>query len=132
MNDDERVALVRRAVESFVRADFESVLAVLDANVEWPDFRGEGVLRGRGAVRRYWQEIFERSRPSVLLGHAFALGADVMAVAYVQLYDLEGHPIGEPSAQTQRFIFNGDLVARMETSRLDVIPDEIMDIFRSR
>ena len=68
----------------------------------------------------------------MLLGHAFAIGADVVAVAYVQLYDLEGHPVGEPSAQTQRFIFNGDPVARMETSRLDVIPDEIMDIFRSR
>lgn len=131
MNDDERVALVRRAVDSFARADFESVLAVLDPDVEWPDFRGEGVLRGRDAVRRYWQDIFERSRPSVLLGHVFAIGADVMAVAYVQLYDLKGHPIGDPSAQTQRFIFNDDLVAKMETSRLEVIPEEILDIFRS-
>lgn len=131
MNEEQKLALVRQAFDAFNRRDFESALSLLDPDVRWPDFRGDIEMRGRDAVRRYWDELFAVATPSVLLGHVFAIGNDVLAVAYQQVHDADGHPIGEPSASTMRFSFSGELIAGMVSSQRGGVSDEILARFRS-
>lgn len=66
MSDSERAATIRSAYEAYSRGDFEAVLALLDADVEWwppPDALEPQPLRGRDAVRDYLApNLFDEQR----------------------------------------------------------------------
>lgn len=52
------VALLRRAYEAFDRRDFEAVLAMMHADVDWPNAWEGGRVHGRDSVRDYWKRQF--------------------------------------------------------------------------
>lgn len=52
--------LLRRAYTAYNTQDVESLLALLDDDVDWPD--GPRRLHGKPAVRAYWTEQWTRTR----------------------------------------------------------------------
>lgn len=129
MSGLDKAATVRRAFELFAEQSFDELVQLLTLDVEWPDFRSGAMLKGRDAVRAYWEEQFALATPSVLLGQVFEIRDDVMAVGYEQLYDRTGRPVGEPAFGTFQFRFRGELVAGVKHSRLGPISDEVRAIF---
>src|SRR5690349_21182690 len=53
------IQLLRKAYEAFDRRDFETVIAMMDPQVDWPNKWEGGRVRGRTAVRDYWKRQFE-------------------------------------------------------------------------
>ena len=50
--------LLRRAYEAFNARDIESALALMHADVDWPNGMEGGRERGHAAVRAYWTRQF--------------------------------------------------------------------------
>lgn len=122
---------MRSAYQHFNDQDFEGVLELLDADVEWPDAVNDSVLYGRNAVRAYWERHFEVAVPTEILGEVVEIGDAIVAVAYRQVYERQGGgPFGPPAVVVHRFTFRGDRVARMEMTPLDETPDYVRERFR--
>jgi ketosteroid isomerase-like protein len=59
------VELLRAVYAAFNRRDIEPVLAVMDANVDWPNGWEGGREHGTAAVRDYWKRQFSMLDPHV-------------------------------------------------------------------
>ncbi|HME35038.1 MAG TPA: nuclear transport factor 2 family protein [Candidatus Sulfotelmatobacter sp.] len=59
------VELLRRVYGAFNRREIETVLAVMDDDVDWPNGMEGGRVRGKAAVRDYWRRQFEVLAPRV-------------------------------------------------------------------
>ncbi len=59
------VDLLRTLYAAFNRREIESVLAVLHADVDWPNGWEGGRVLGKAAVREYWRRQFEVLNPRV-------------------------------------------------------------------
>jgi ketosteroid isomerase-like protein len=57
--ESDEVGLLRRVYVAFNRREFETVLAMMDPDVDWPNRLEGGRLRGRTAVTDYWKRVFE-------------------------------------------------------------------------
>ena len=58
------IELLHRAYAAFNRRKIESVLALMHADVDWPNGMEGGRVLGTGAVREYWTRV--NSRWSIL------------------------------------------------------------------
>jgi hypothetical protein len=63
MNEDEDV--LRRAYAAFNARDLEGALAMMDANVEWPNGMEGGTVHGHAGVRAYWTRQWGMIDPHV-------------------------------------------------------------------
>lgn len=127
-----RADVVRSAYQRFNEQDFEGVLELFDADVEWPDAVNDSVLYGTNAVRAYWARHFEVAVPTEILGEVVEIGDAVVAVAYRQVYERAGGTFGPPAVVVHRFSFRGERIARMEITALDDTPDYVVERFRRR
>jgi ketosteroid isomerase-like protein len=61
MADDvsSEVALLRGIYQAFNRREFETVLNMMHADVDWPNALEGTRVHGRDAVRHYWKRQFE-------------------------------------------------------------------------
>lgn len=57
--------LLRTAYEFFERRKIEQLLELMHPDVDWPNAVEGGRLRGRDAVRSYWEAQFRVANPSV-------------------------------------------------------------------
>jgi ketosteroid isomerase-like protein len=69
------VELLHRAYAAFNRRKIEAVLALMHANVDWPNGMEGGRVLGTAAVRAYWKRQFE-SIDSHVEPKAFTTEAD--------------------------------------------------------
>ena len=53
------IELLSRAYAAFNRREIETVLAAMQANVDWPNGMEGGRVLGKAAVRDYWRRQFE-------------------------------------------------------------------------
>ncbi len=53
------VELLQRVYAAFNRREFETVLAAMDLDVDWPNGMEGGRVLGTAAVREYWKRQFE-------------------------------------------------------------------------
>ncbi len=53
------IELLSRASAAFNRREIETVLAAMQANVDWPNGMEGGRVLGKAAVRDYWRRQFE-------------------------------------------------------------------------
>ena len=111
--EERRVAVLRRAYERFDARDVDALLAMMAADVEWPDVAGGAVLHGHDEVRAYWEGQFAVADPRVVPVEVVAVGDDVVAVVEQRVSDLAGVPLGPMSVVFHRYTFDGDLVRRM-------------------
>ena len=58
-------ALLRRAYEAFNARDVDAVVALMHADVDWPNAFEGGRVRGRDEVRAYWARQFAEISPRV-------------------------------------------------------------------
>jgi ketosteroid isomerase-like protein len=59
------IDLLRNIYAGFNRREIETVLALMDADVDWPNGMEGGRVLGRSAVREYWRRQFEALDPKV-------------------------------------------------------------------
>jgi ketosteroid isomerase-like protein len=59
------VELLRRAYAAFNRREIETVLTLMQPDVDWPNGMEGGRVLGRAAVRDYWKRQFEVLDPCV-------------------------------------------------------------------
>ena len=113
MDVDEQVAFLERAYELFNARDIDALLAMMTDDVEWPDVANHAVLRGKKAIRPYWEAQFAAADPRVTPTAFIPTGDDLVAVVDQQVFDLDGKPLGRPAEVYHRYTFVGDRVRRM-------------------
>jgi ketosteroid isomerase-like protein len=59
------VELLQRVYTAFNRREIETVLAAMEADVDWPNGMEGGRVQGQGSVREYWRRQFEVLDPKV-------------------------------------------------------------------
>jgi NAD(P)-dependent dehydrogenase (short-subunit alcohol dehydrogenase family) len=57
--------LVRRAYAAFNARAIDTAVALMDAEVDWPNVQEGGYVHGREQVREHWREQFDRADPHI-------------------------------------------------------------------
>ena len=60
-----KAELLKSAYEAFNKRDVEGILAMMHPGVDWPNAMTGGRLKGRDAVREYWQRQWSTVDPRV-------------------------------------------------------------------
>ena len=113
MDTNERMVFLQRAYELFNDRDIDALLAMMTDDVEWPDVANNVVLRGKDAIRSYWQGQFAVADPRVVPTDFLEAGEGLVAVVAQRIADLQGRPLGPPTIVFHRYSFVGDRVSRM-------------------
>jgi ketosteroid isomerase-like protein len=114
MDVDEQVAFLERAYQRFGERDIDALLGVMTDDVEWPDVANAKTLRGKPAVRAYWEAQFAAADPRVSPTAYIPTGDDLVAVVDQRVFDLDGKPLGPSTVVYHRYSFDGDRVRRMQ------------------
>lgn len=108
------IELLQRVYAAFNRREIETVLAVMVADVEWPNGMEGGRVLGQAAVRGYWLRQFEVLDPNVQ-PMSFSRGADGRIVVEVHqvVHDKSGTLVVD---QMVRHVYDsrGGLIRSME------------------
>src|SRR6202035_2288473 len=113
MNAIEGAAFLERAYQLFNQRDVDALFRMMTDDVEWPDVAHSAVLRGKEAIRPYWEAQFAVSDPTVRPTAFIEAGDDLVAVVDQRIHDLQGRPLAPPMVVFHRYTFDGDLVRRM-------------------
>jgi hypothetical protein len=106
--------VLRRTYAAFNARDVDAVLAVMHADVDWPNAFEGGRVRGRELVRAYWIRQFDQIDPQVT-PVAFAARDDgrVAVEVHQVVRSLEGEVISEGPVVHVYLLVDG-LVQRMD------------------
>jgi ketosteroid isomerase-like protein len=105
--------LIRDLYASFNARDIEAVLARLHDDVDWPNAWEGGRLRGRDAVRAYWQRQFSAIDGHVEPTHIEIDGDTVTVTVHQTVRDLDGN-VQSDGTVTHTYTFRGGRIARMD------------------
>ena len=110
--DDEQ--FLRRLYDAFNARDVDAVLAAMADDVDWPNAWEGGRLRGRAAVRDYWERQWAEIDPKVVPA-AFTRRPDGRVDVEVDqtVRDRAGEPLGEGRVRHVYALRDG-LVLRMD------------------
>lgn len=99
---------------AFNRREIETLLTLMQSDVQWANGMEGGFVYGRDAVRQYWINQFTliRSQVEPLKVEQLDDGRQLLRVHQV-VYDLQGNLLGEQTVQHIYTIENG-LVRRFE------------------
>ena len=112
--DPELEATVRRMYEHFNARRIDDVIALMHADVDWPNALEGTRIAGHDAVREYWLWQFGQFDPRVEPIGFEALGDGRLRVRVDQsLYDLEGDLIGQGEV-FHDYAFRDGLIERMD------------------
>jgi SnoaL-like protein len=127
-----RSDIIRTAYECINQRDFAGAADLFTADGELSVVLLEGVeVHGREAILQHWNELFANANVRTLLGDMLDVGDTLTVVVCYRVYERNtGEPIGEPLIATQRFSFEGDKIARMDTTVLDEVPEELQEFFQ--
>jgi ketosteroid isomerase-like protein len=110
----DELALLRRAYEAFNARDVETVLSLLQPDVDWPNAMEGGREHGHEAVRAYWTRQFEIV-DSHVAPTAFERREDGLVVVHVHqvVRDLDGRLLSDTFVK-HAYTFCDGLVSRMD------------------
>ncbi len=108
-----KVGVLHDAYRAFNQRRVDDLLAMMVADVEWPDVAGGTVLRSHDEVRTYWLAQFEAASPVVEPMDFVAAGDDLVAVVRQQVFDHAGAPLTEAVTVFHRYTFRDEKVAAM-------------------
>lgn len=108
------VALLRRAYQAFNRREFEAVLDMMHADVDWPNAAEGTRVHGRDAVREYWKRQFE-TRDSTVEPQAFTTEPDgrIAVEVHQVVHDKAGNLVVDQMVE-HVYAVRGGLIASME------------------
>jgi ketosteroid isomerase-like protein len=110
--------VLRATYEAFNARDVDAVVARMAEDVDWPNAWEGGRVRGRAAVREYWERQFQAIDPHVL-PVAFSRRPDGrVAVEVDQVVRDSGGRLVSHGRVVHVFAFAGALVARMDVEEL--------------
>ncbi len=106
--------LLKRTYTAFNERNIEAVLAVMHANVDWPNGMEGGRVIGHDEVRSYWTRQWNMIDPSVT-PERFVTEADgrIAVDVYQVVRDLHGNVLADVMIQHVYLIENG-LIKSME------------------
>lgn len=110
----EQLELLRNAYQSFNARDIDAAVALMDADVDWPNALEGGRVHGHEGVREYWERQFRNSDPWVE-PKRFWIDGDGMLVAEVHqtVMSLEGKVVSEQTVE-HAYRMRGGLIGYME------------------
>jgi hypothetical protein len=112
--DEDQERLLRDVYAAFNRRDVDAVLAVMHADVDWPNAFEGGRVMGRENVRAYWTRQFAQIDPRVEPLDMTTLDDGRVSVAVHQVVRaLDGSVLVERQV-THVYTLRDGLVARME------------------
>jgi ketosteroid isomerase-like protein len=113
MDASERVEFLERAYRLFNSRRIDDLLAMMSADVAWPDVARGAVLRGKEAIRRYWEGQFATADPRVTPTRFVEVENDLIAVVDQRVLDRQGKVLVPPTVVFHRYSFTGDLISQM-------------------
>jgi hypothetical protein len=109
----DREEQIRSLYASFNARDVDAVLADMTDDVDWPNAWEGGSLRGREAIREYWQRQWAEIDPHVEPVSVSSRGDGRLAVQVRQtVRDRQGRLLGE-SDVVHVYDFRDDRISRM-------------------
>ncbi len=108
-----KVGVLHDAYRAFNHRRVDDLLAMMVAEVEWPDVAGGTVLRSHDEVRAYWRAQFEAASPVVEPTDFVGVGDDLVAVVRQQVFDHAGAPLTEAVTVFHRYTFRDGRIAAM-------------------
>jgi hypothetical protein len=109
----ERSSILERAYVYFNERGIDQLLAMMVDDVRWPDVANGVELKGKPAIRRYWEAQFALAQPRVVPRDFVEVGDDVVAVIDQRIFDLDGTLVMGPVVVFHRYSFRAALVRRM-------------------
>lgn len=108
------VSLLRRAYRAFNQRDFESVLRMMHADVDWPNALEGTRVHGPDAVRKYWKGQLEALDP-IVEPQSFTTEPDGRITANVHqvVRDKSGKVVVDQMVE-HVYTIRGGLIASME------------------
>lgn len=110
--------ILKRAYDGFNRRDIDTVLSLMQPDVDWANGMEGGRVRGREAVREYWTRQRETIDPHVE-PTSFTLENDgrVCVTVHSVVRDLDGNVLFEGAIE-HLYSFENGLVKKMEIREL--------------
>jgi hypothetical protein len=106
--------LLQRAYEAFNARDIEAAIALMHADVDWPNAMEGTRVHGHGGVRDYWTRQFTIIRSRVEPdGFAYDRDGRVVVDVHQVVHDTAGELLADRRVQHVYTIRDG-LVARMD------------------
>jgi len=109
---DERAATLRRTYDAFNRRDIDTVLAMMDPDIDWPNMIDFVRLHGHTEVRAYWDRQFRDIHPHVEPTDVIAHGDAVIVAVHQVVRDQQGNLLSD-SHIAHVYTFRGERVAAM-------------------
>jgi hypothetical protein len=109
----EKVASLERAYRLFNDRRIDDLLAMMIDDVRWPDVAHGIVLKGKAAIRQYWEAQFAVAAPQVVPIEFVEVDDDLVAVIDQRIFDLLGNLLVEPAVVFHRYSFTTGLISRM-------------------
>jgi NAD(P)-dependent dehydrogenase (short-subunit alcohol dehydrogenase family) len=117
LRSDSPEEIVRRAYAAFNEREIDTAIALMDADVDWPNVPEGGFVHGREEVRRHWNEQFTQADPRVEIDDVSEKGdGRVEARVRQRIRGPDGQELPEERA-THVFTIAGDRIRRMEVAR---------------
>jgi ketosteroid isomerase-like protein len=91
----------------------DQLLALMVDDVRWPDVANGLELKGKPAIRRYWEAQFALTQPQVMPREFVEVGDDVVVAIDQRIFDLDGTLVMGPMVVFHRYSFRAALVSRM-------------------
>jgi NAD(P)-dependent dehydrogenase (short-subunit alcohol dehydrogenase family) len=114
---EDSAEIVRRAHAAFNDREIDTGVALMDADVDWPNVPDGGFVHGRDEVRRHWTEQFSKADPRVEIDDVRERGdGRVEAQVRQTIRGPDGQELPEEHA-THVFTMAGDRIKRMEVRR---------------
>ena len=113
-----REALLLQTVAHFNAGDLDAVLERLHPDVEWPDLASDQLMRGRDAVRAYWERQMRALRPELTPNEVVPAGDDVIMVNTQRAFERgNGNEMVPAMVVAHRYSFRDGLICRMRHFR---------------
>lgn len=109
----DRAAVAAALFEAINQRDFESAAALLHPDVDWLDMFNGGRLRGRAAVRAYWDQVFRQIALTGAVVDQKTEGDDRLVMTTLYTVHRGGKLWGE-GVITHIFTFRDGLISGMD------------------
>ena len=109
--------LLIKTYAAFNKRDIDSVLALMHAEVDWPNGMEGGRMQGHGAVRKYWERQWAIIDPRVEpIRFRQAEGGRIAVDVHQVIRDLTGTIVSDQIVQ-HVYTMQGNLIQRMDIKK---------------
>lgn len=125
-----KIDVVTTAFERFNARDFAGALELFQPDMEYADLLIPGeVHRGRAAVLRLWANRFADGGARAVIYDVSDVAGVIVVIVRYQAYTPDGAAVGSPMVAAHRFVFSGELIARVEARVMEPFSEDAMNLF---